>query len=65
MNIKDRQLIGNNTQIMNKEKIKKTIKSLKKFMKYDVENLITYHRGPFNDNPNKKIKELVLGDLND
>jgi hypothetical protein len=65
MNIEDGQLFRNNTQIMNEEKIKKAIKSLKKFMEYDVENLITYHGGPFNDNPNKKIKELVLGDLND
>jgi hypothetical protein len=31
MNIKDGQLIGNNTQIMNEEEIKKAIKSLKKF----------------------------------
>jgi hypothetical protein len=50
---------------MNEEEIKKSIKSLKKFSEYDVDNLITYHGGPFNDNPNKKIKELVLGDLND
>jgi len=64
MNIKDGQLIGSNTQIMNEEKIKKPIKSLKKFMEYDVKNLITYHRGQFNENPTKKIKELVLGDLN-
>jgi hypothetical protein len=64
MNIEDRQLFGNNTQIMNEEEIKKAIKSLKKFREYDVENLITYHGGPFNDNP-KKIKELVLDDLND
>ena len=49
---------------MNEEKIKKPIKSLKKFMEYDVKNLITYYRGQFNENPTKKIKELVLGDLN-
>ena len=65
MNIKDGQLIGNNTQIMNEEEIKKVIKSHKKFMEYDIENLITYHGGPFKENPNKKFKELVLGDLND
>jgi hypothetical protein len=65
MNIKDGQLTGKNTQIMNEEEIKKVINSLKKFMEYDVENLITYYGGPFHDNPNKKIKELILGDLND
>lgn len=65
MNIEDGKLFGNNTQIMNEEEIKKAIKSLKKFMEYDIENLITYHRSQFNHNPNKKIKELLLGDLND
>jgi hypothetical protein len=65
MNIEDGQLIGNNIQIKNEEKIKKPIKSLKNFMEYDIENLITYHRGSFNNNPPKKIKEIVLGDLND
>ena len=60
MNIKNGQLAGNNTQIMN-EKIKKAINSLK-LMEHDVENVITYHRGLFNNNPNQKIKELILGD---
>ena len=64
MNIKDGHLIGNNTQIMDEEEVKKAIKSLKKFMECDVENLITYYGGLFNDNPNKKNKELELGDLN-
>ncbi len=50
---------------MDEKEIKKAMKSLKKFMEYNVENLITYHRSPFNDNPHKRIKELVLGDLND
>jgi hypothetical protein len=39
---------------MNEEEIKKAIKSLKKFVKYNVDNLITYQGGPFNDNPHKK-----------
>ncbi len=55
MNIKNRQLTGNNTQIMNEEEeIKKAINSPKKLMEYDVENVITYHRGLFNNNPNQK-----------
>ena len=62
MNIEDGQLIGKNTPIMNEEEIKKAINSLKKLMEYDVENVITYHGGPFNDNTNQKIKELILGD---
>ena len=64
MKIKEGQYIGNNTQIMNKEEIIKAIKSIKKFIEYNIENLITYHEDPFNYNPNKKIKELLLGDLN-
>ena len=64
MNIKDGQLTGNNTQNMKDEEIKKAIKTLKKFKKYNVDNLITYHRVPLNNNPHQKINELVLGDLN-
>ena len=62
MNIEDGQLIGKNTLIMNEEEIKKVISSLKKLIEYNVENVITYHGGPFNDNTNQKIKELILGD---
>ena len=62
MNIEDGQLIGKNTPIMNEEEIKKVISSLKKLIEYNVENVITYHGGPFNDNTNQKIKELILGD---
>lgn len=62
MNIDNGQLIGKNTPIINEEEIKKAINSIKKLMEYDVENMITYHGGPFNDNFNQKIKELVLGD---
>ena len=65
MNIEDRHFFGDNTQIMNEKEIKKPINSLKKFIEYDIENLITYHEASFNNNLNKKIKELVLGDLND
>jgi hypothetical protein len=63
MNIKEGQLIGNNIHIMNEEGIKKAKKFHKKLMEYEVENLITNHKDPFNNNPNQKIKEL--DDLND
>ena len=33
----------------------------KKFEEYDIKNIITYHGGLFNDNPNQKIKELLKG----
>jgi hypothetical protein len=55
MNIEDGQLIGKKTQIIDEKEIKKTINSLKKLMEYDFENVISYHRGLFNNNPNQKI----------
>lgn len=53
MNINNGQLIEKNTQIMNEKEIKKAINSLK-LMEYNVENVISYHRGIFN---NKLIKK--------
>lgn len=59
MNIVDGQLTGPNKQIMNEEDVKTAINSLKKFKEYDIENVISYHGGLFNNNnPNQKIKEL-------
>ena len=43
---------------MNNEEEKLAINSLKKFEKYDIKNIISYHGGLFNDNPNQRIKEL-------
>jgi len=58
MNIIDGQLVGPNKQLMNEEEAKNAANSLKKFEKYDIENVITYHGGLFNDNPNQRIKDL-------
>jgi len=33
--------------------------SLKKLMNYDIKNIITYHGGLFNDNPNEEIKAVI------
>ncbi len=59
MNVIDGQLTGPNTDSMNDEDAKMAIDSIKKFEEYDVKNIITYHGGLFNDNPNRKIKELL------
>ena len=59
LNVIDGQLTGPNKQLMNEEETKKAITSLKKLEKYDIENIITYHGGLFNNNPNQKIKELL------
>lgn len=61
MNVIDGQLAGPNKQIMDKENTGIAINSLKKFKKFDIKNVITYHGGLFNDKPHHKIKELIDG----
>lgn len=58
MNIIDGQLTGPNKLLLTEENLKTAVSSLKKFEKYDVENVIAYHGGLFNDNPNQRIKEF-------
>lgn len=58
MNISEGQLVGTNNLILTEEDVKTATASLKKFEKYNVENVITYHGGLFNDNPNQRIKEF-------
>ena len=58
MNISEGQLVGTNNLILTEEDAKIAAVSLKKFEKYDVENVITYHGGLFNNNPNQRIKEF-------
>lgn len=60
MNVIDGQLVGPNKQLMNEAEAKIAIDSLKKFEEYDVENVVSYHGGLFNHNPNQRIKELIL-----
>jgi glyoxylase-like metal-dependent hydrolase (beta-lactamase superfamily II) len=58
MNISEGQLVGTNKLILTEEDAKTATTSLKKFEKYDIEHIITYHGGLFNDNPNQRIKEF-------
>jgi len=58
MNVVEGQLIGPNKLSMNDEEEELAINSLKKFEKYDIKNIISFHGGLFNDNPNQRIKEL-------
>ena len=55
------QLMGPNKQNMPEKDARMAINSLKKFEKYDIENVISYHGGLFNDNPNQRIKEILMG----
>ena len=59
LNIVDGQLTSPNPDSMNVEDARMAAESLKKFLDYDIENMITYHGGLFNNNPNQKIKELL------
>ena len=61
LNIVNGQLIVPNTSTMNQEESKRSINSLKELEKYDIENIVCYHGGLYNDNPNQKIKELNKG----
>ncbi len=63
MNIVDGRLTGTNTSILSSDEAKEAVKSLEKLSKYDIENIICYHGGLYNDDANKAIKEL-LGTLN-
>jgi glyoxylase-like metal-dependent hydrolase (beta-lactamase superfamily II) len=58
MNIVDGQLIGPNIDSMDDKDVTLATDSLKKFEDYVIKNLITYHGGLFNNNPNQKIREL-------
>ena len=58
MNIVDGQLTVPNLVSMDDKDAKIIINSIKKFEDYDIKNIITYHGGLFNNNPNQRIKEL-------
>ncbi len=58
MNVVEGELIGPNKLSMNNQEEKLARNSLRKFEKYDIKNIISYHGGLFNDNPNQRIKEL-------
>ncbi len=59
MNVIDGQLVGPNKDMMSKDDANDAINSLKKFVDYDVVNIITYHGGLFNNKANERIKELI------
>ena len=61
MNVVEGELIGPNKLSMNNQEEKIARNSLRKFEKYDIKSIISYHGGLFNDNPNQRIKELYWG----
>lgn len=65
LNIENGKLMGPNKLTMNEEETENASDSLKKFEKYDIENVISYHGGLYKSNPNQRIKDLNQGYLND
>ena len=61
MNILHGQLVGPNEDPMSEDGVNANdaINSLKKLKDFDIKNIITYHGGLFNDNPNEGIKEVI------
>ncbi len=58
LNFYGEDLVITHLETMNKEEIGIVASWLKKFLEYDVDQVITYHGGLFNNNPNQRIKEL-------
>ncbi|MFL0266925.1 MBL fold metallo-hydrolase [Candidatus Clostridium radicumherbarum] len=59
MNIQDEHLSGPNQE--NTYDMDEVVKSIKKFTKYDIQNIVCYHSGLYNDNAKEAICELVGG----
>jgi glyoxylase-like metal-dependent hydrolase (beta-lactamase superfamily II) len=57
LNIIDGELVGPNPQ--NTPDMDSAIKSLKKFIQHDIENVICYHGGLYTKNANQRIAELA------
>ena len=58
LNFDGEDLVITHLETLNKEEIGIVANWLKKFLEYDVDQVITYHGGLFNNNPNQRIKEL-------
>ena len=58
MNIIDGQLTGPNMGLLTEKDAEEATNSLRKLANFDVNNVICYHGGLFNNNPNQTIKEL-------
>ena len=58
LNIGGDELVVTHREAMSKKELEIIKGWLEKFGEFDIENVIAYHTGLFNDNPNLKIKEL-------
>ncbi len=59
MNIMDGNLIGPRKEILEEGDYDIAMESLKKLLKFDVKNIITYHGGLYTNKPHKSIENLI------
>jgi glyoxylase-like metal-dependent hydrolase (beta-lactamase superfamily II) len=59
LNIEGGELVVTHKEAMDDKELEIIKGWLGRFGEFDVENVISYHGGLFNDNPNQRIKELI------
>jgi glyoxylase-like metal-dependent hydrolase (beta-lactamase superfamily II) len=59
MNIMDGKLVGPRKEILEEDDYDIAIDSLKKLLKFDVDNIITYHGGLYTNKPHESIEKLI------
>ena len=62
LHIDNGELVGPDP--MHTPDMKKATDSLKKLLRFDIEQVISYHGGLFTSNPNEKIAELAITIIN-
>lgn len=59
MNIMDGKLIGPRKEILEEGDYEIAMDSLKKLLKFDVKNIVTYHGGLYTNKPHESIENLI------
>jgi glyoxylase-like metal-dependent hydrolase (beta-lactamase superfamily II) len=59
MNIMDGNLLGPRKEILEEGDYEIAIDSLKKLLKFDVKNIVTYHGGLYTNKPHESIENLI------
>lgn len=59
MNIVDEMLTGPRKEILDETDYEIALESLKKLLKFDVENIVTYHGGLYTKKPHESIEKLI------
>jgi hypothetical protein len=59
MNISDGMLTGPRKEILEDDDYEIAMESLKKLLKFDVNNIVTYHGGLYTNKPHESIENLI------